>query len=236
MAFKIKRFISPLHAEGDPKDPKKKYGKVTVKKDKNEYGSNRITISQPWSSNGKKTSKSYKEFAAEGGDVAAAKKFNENKKSSGVRTRTMLYGDAKPAGPKISVSTPKPKIDLSKKPSVDKDYGSFTHASNAHNMNSGGHSTYGKTAAGKTPRFSQSYTESPKNPMSGKANIVKSRKITSRENQLMKSNFYNPSYHPMKDKKKFDTHLRSIETFERRKNDKKFARQELIESRKKARK
>jgi len=215
----------------DPTDPKKKYGEVTVKKDKNEYGSNRITISQPWSSNGKKTNKSYKEFAAAGGDVAAAKKFNENKKSSGVRTRTMLYGDAKPAGPKISVSTPKPKIDLSKKPSVDKDYGSFTYGSNAHNMNSGGHSTYGKTPAGKTPKFSQSYTRSPRNPMSGKANIAKSRKITAREDQLMKSDFYNQKYHPMQDKKKFETHLQNIETFEKRKNDKKFARKKITDKR-----
>ncbi len=112
---------SPVKAVGDPKDPKdpkKKYGKVTVKKDKNEYGSNRITVSQPYTTttSGKKTNKSYKQLAKEGGDVAAAKKFNKNKTSSGVRTRTMLYGDAKPVGPKISVSTPKPKIDLSKKP------------------------------------------------------------------------------------------------------------------------
>ena len=100
----------------DPKDPKKKYGKPTVKKDKDEYGFDRITVSTPWSSTDRKTNKSYKEFAAEGGDVAAAKKFNKNKTSSGVRTRPTLYGDAKPVGPKISVSTPKPKIDLSKKP------------------------------------------------------------------------------------------------------------------------
>ena len=236
MAFKIKRFISPLHIEGDPKDPKRTYGKVTVKKDKNEYGSNRITISQPWSSTGKKTNKSYKEFAAQGGDVAAAKEFNKNKKSTGVRTKTMLYGNAKPVGPQISVSTPKPKIDLSKKPSVDKDYGSFTFGSNADNMNFGGHSTYGKTVAGETPKFSQSYTESPKKPISGKNNIATSRKITARENQLMKSDLYNPKHHPMKNKKEFETHLRNIERFEKRKNDKKFARQELIKSRKKAKK
>ena len=112
---------SPVKAVGDPKDPKdpkRKYGKATVKKDKNEYGFNRITVSHPYTTktNSKKTNKSYKQLAKEGGDVAAAQKFNKNKTSSGVETRTMLYGDAKPAGPKISVSTPKPKIDLSKKP------------------------------------------------------------------------------------------------------------------------
>ena len=234
MAFKIKRFIpaSPLTMpDPDPNNPKKKYGKVTVKKDKNEYGSNRITISQPYTTT---TNKSYKQFAKEGGDVAAAKEFNKNKTSSGVRTRTMLYGDAKPAGVQISVSAPEPKIDLSKKPSVAKDYGSFYAGSNMHNMNSGGHSTYGKTIAGETPKFSQSYTGSPKNSMSGRPNTAKSRKITARENQLMKSDFYDQKHHPMKNKKNFDTHLQNIEKIEKRKNDKKFARQELIKSRKKS--
>jgi len=129
MAFKIQRFIpaSPLTMPDpdpkdpkDPKDSKKKYGKATVKKDKNEYGFNRITVSHPYTTttNGKRTNKSYKQLAKEGGDVAAAKEFNKNKTSSGVETRTMLYGDAKPAGVQISASTPKPKIDLSKKPSI----------------------------------------------------------------------------------------------------------------------
>ena len=218
------------------KDPKRKYGKTTVKKDKDEYGFNRVTVSQPYttSTGGKKTGKSYKQLEKEGGDVAAAKKFNAG--TSGTRTRTFTYGNAKPAGVQISAKTPKPKIDLSKKPSIDKDYGSFTYGSNAHNMNFGGHSTYGKTPAGKTPKFSQSYTESPKNPISGRDNIAKSRKITAREDQLMKSDFYDQKHHPMKNKNNFDMHLRNIETFEKRKNDKKFARQELIKSRKKAKK
>ncbi len=34
MAFKIKRFISPLHAEGDPKDSSKKSSKVATEKKK----------------------------------------------------------------------------------------------------------------------------------------------------------------------------------------------------------
>ena len=72
--------------------------------------------------------------------------------------------------------------------------------------------------------------------MSGRDNIAKSRKITAREDQLMKSDFYDQKHHPMKNKNNFDKHLRNIETFEKRKNDKKFARQELIKSRKKAKK
>ena len=236
MAFKIKRFISPLHIEGDPKDPKRIYGDVKKSSSKDKSGRTTVTVTQPFSTpSGKKTNKSYKQFAAEGGDVDAAKKFNAVK--SGFRTRSYSYGGNKGASIKpVSKSTPKPKIDLSKKPSVDKDYGSFTFGSNAHNMNSGGHSTYGKTVAGETPKFSQSYTESPKKPISGKNNIATSRRITARENQLMKSDLYSQKHHPMKNKKEFETHLRNIERFEKRKNDKKFARQKLIKSRKKAKK
>jgi len=222
----------------DPKEPKPsnvKYGALEKTSSTNASGRTTVTVTQPFSSNGKKTSKSYKEFAKEGGDVAAAKKFNAGK--SGSRTTTYSYGGNKPAGIKpVSTSTPKPKIDLSKKPSIAKDYGSFTFGSNMHNMNFGGHSTYGRTAAGETPKFSQSYTESTKNPMSGKPNIATSRKITARENQLMKSNFYKGANPYNIGEKKFEQHLQNIETFEKRKNDKKFARQELIKSRKKARK
>ena len=101
------------------KDPKRIYGKTTVKKGKDEYGFNTVTVSQPYTtSTDSKTNKSYKQFAAEGGDVNAAKKFNAG--TSGTRTRTFTYGNAKPAGVQISAETPKPKIDLSKKPSSPK--------------------------------------------------------------------------------------------------------------------
>jgi hypothetical protein len=72
--------------------------------------------------------------------------------------------------------------------------------------------------------------------MSGKPNIATSRKITARENQLMKSNFYKGANPYSLGENKFEQHLQNIETFEKRKNDKKFARQELIKSRKKAKK
>ena len=225
----------------DPKDPNHpkpnnvKYGDIQKSSSTNESGRTTVTVTQNFSTKGRKTNKTYKQFAEEGGDVAAAKKFNTGK--SGSRTTTYSYGGNKGASIKpVSTSVHKPKIDLSKKPSIDKDYGSFTYGSNAHNMNFGGHSTYGKTPASETPKFSQSYTESPKNPMSGRDNIAKSRKITAREDQLMKSDFYDQNHHPMKNKNNFDMHLRNIETFEKRKNDKKFARQELIKSRKKAKK
>lgn len=213
---------SPAKAVGDPKDPKKKYGKVTVKKEK-KGNTTTITATRPYSTTkGKKT---YKQFEKEGGNVAAAKKFNK-----GSDTKSITVVDKKQIGAKKLSATPKPKIS-SAKPSVDKDYGSFTFGSNARNMKSGGHSTYGRTAAGKTTKHSQSYTESPKKPMSGKDNIAKSRKITAKENQLMKSDLYNQKYHPMKNKKEFDTHLGNIEKFEKRKNDKKFANKKITDKR-----
>jgi len=223
----------------DPKDPKPnnvKYGDIQKSSSTNKSGRTTVTVTQDFSTKGGRTNKSYKQFAAEGGDVAAAKKFNTGK--SGSRTTTYSYGGNKGASIKpVSTSAPKPKIDLSKKPSIAKDYGSFTYGSNMHNMNFGGHSTVGRTPAGETPKFSQSYTESPKNPMSGKPNIATSRKITAREDQLMKSKFYNQKINPYSSGEgKFEAHLRNIETFEKRKNDKKFARQELIKSRKKAKK
>ena len=239
MAFKVKRFISPIHAENDTKDPKPNnvsYGKIKKESKTDASGRTTVTVTQPFSkSGGSKTSKSYKQFAAEGGDVAAAKKYNAGK--SGSRTKTYSYGGNKLASMKqVSVSVSKPKVNLSKKPSVSKDYGSFTYGSNMHNMNSGGHSSYGRTATGASPKFNSSYTVSPKNPASGKSNIAKSRKITARENQLMKSSFYK-GYNPYKvGEKKFETHMQNIETFEKRRNDKKFARQELIKSRKKYKK
>ena len=238
MAFKIKRFIpaSPITMpDPDPKDPKPsnvKYGDMKKSSTTDQSGRTTVTVTQPFSTPGSsKTGKSYKQFAAEGGNVEEAKRFNAGK--SGSRTTTYSYGGAKPASIKpLSTSTPKPKIDLSKKPSIAKDYGSFTFGSNMHNMNFGGHSTYGKTAAGETPKFSQSYTESPKNPMSGKPNIATSRKITAREDQLMKSKFYRETMNPYSDgEEKFEQHLKAVETFERRKNDKKFARKKITDKR-----
>ena len=225
----------PTLLVGDPKDPKPsnvKYGDMKKSSTTDQSGRTTVTVTQPFSTPGSsKTGKSYKQFAAEGGNVEEAKRFNAGK--SGSRTTTYSYGGIKSASIKpFSANTPKPKIDLSKKPSTAKDYGSFTFGSNEHNMNLGGHSTYGKTAAGETPKFSQSYAESPKNPMSGKANIAKSRKITAREDQLMKSKFYNEKINPYSDgEKKFEQHLQNIETFERRKNDKKFARKKITDKR-----
>lgn len=100
---------SPVKAVGDPKDPKKTYGKVTVKKEK-KGNTTTVTATRPFSTGGSK--KTYKQFKKEGGDVAAAKKFNKGKE-----TKSITVVDKKSRGAKaIPAKTPKPKIDLSKKP------------------------------------------------------------------------------------------------------------------------
>jgi hypothetical protein len=100
---------SPVKAIGDPKDPKKTYGKVTVKKEKKD-GATTITATRPYSTSGGK--KTYKQFEKEGGDVAAAKKFNKGKE-----TKSITIVDKKPKGVKaIPTKSHKPKIDLKAKP------------------------------------------------------------------------------------------------------------------------
>jgi len=110
MAFKIQRFISPLRNEEDPKDPKKTYGKVTVKKEK-KGNTTTVTATRPFSTKGE-GKKTYKQFEKEGGDVSAAKKFNKGKE-----TKSITVVDKKSRGVKaIPAKTPKPKIDLKTKP------------------------------------------------------------------------------------------------------------------------
>lgn len=100
---------SPAKAIGDPKNPKRKYGKVTVKKEKKD-GVTTVTATRPYSTSGGK--KTYKQFEKEGGDVAAAKKFNKGKE-----TKSITIVDKKPKGIKaIPTKSHKPKIDLKAKP------------------------------------------------------------------------------------------------------------------------
>tara|TARA_R110002073_G_scaffold89982_1_gene212793 strand:+ start:505 stop:1314 length:810 start_codon:yes stop_codon:yes gene_type:complete len=100
---------SPAKAIGDPKDPKKTYGKVTVKKEK-KGNTTTVTATRPFSRSGGK--KTYKQFEKEGGNVAAAKKFNKGKE-----TKSITVVDKKSRGVKaIPTKSPKPKIDLKAKP------------------------------------------------------------------------------------------------------------------------
>ena len=100
---------SPAKEIGDPKNPKRKYGKVTVKKEKKD-GVTTVTATRSYSTSGGK--KTYKQFEKEGGDVAAAKKFNKGKE-----TKSITIVDKKPKGVKaIPTKSHKPKIDLKAKP------------------------------------------------------------------------------------------------------------------------
>lgn len=100
---------SPVKAIGDPKDPKKTYGKVTVKKEK-KGNTTTVTATRPFSRSGGK--KTYKQFEKEGGNVAAAEKFNKGKE-----TKSITVVDKKSRGVKaIPTKSPKPKIDLKAKP------------------------------------------------------------------------------------------------------------------------
>lgn len=110
-SVKIKTKISPVKLldPKDPKDPKKTYGKVTVKKEK-KGNTTTVTATRPFSTSGGK--KTYKQFEKEGGDVVAAKKFNKGKE-----TKSITVVNKKSKGVKaIPIKSPKPKIDLSKKP------------------------------------------------------------------------------------------------------------------------
>ena len=206
----------------DPKDPKPnnvKYGDIQKSSSTNKSGRTTVTVTQDFSTKGRNTNKSYKQFAEEGGDVAAAKKFNIGK--SGSRTTTYSYGGNKGASIKpVSTSVHKPKIDLNKKPSSPKNNKGYFYKTEVVQEFGGYKRTGRANDLASVPKGSRSSF----------------RPVTDRENQLMKSDFYNPRNHPMENKNNFDKHLQNIETFEKRKNDKKFARQELIKSRKKAKK
>lgn len=102
---------SPVKAVGDPKDPKRKYGKVTVKKEKKD-GATTVTATRPYStgtSKGKDLGPDFK--------PTKAQTERANKRKEGKETKSFTTVDRKPKGVKaIPTKSPKPKIDLSKKP------------------------------------------------------------------------------------------------------------------------
>jgi hypothetical protein len=147
--------------------------------------------------------------------VEKAKKFNAGK--SGSRTTTYSYGGTKSASVKpVSAKTPKPKIDLSKKPSSPKNNKGYFYE-NKVVMEFGGHQTTGRKSDLASVQ---------------KGSRTSFRPVTDREDQLMKSKFYRETMNPYSDgEKKFEQHLKAVETFERRKNDKKFARKKITDKR-----
>jgi hypothetical protein len=129
-----------IHGEshdGDPIDPETKakaeakkkaskaprvYGKTTTTKTTDKSGLTTVTSTTPYTQSGKgegTAKKTYKQLAAEGGDVEAAKKFNASQTNKGAVTRS--YKTFKPAKMGISI-TPQlptasvPKIEQPKSP------------------------------------------------------------------------------------------------------------------------
>ena len=89
----------------------------------------------------------------------------------------------------------------------------FYYGSNEHNMNFGGHSTYGRSVG--QPVGDASYTVSPSNPMSGKPNIFKSRPATEREQKLMNSRFFSSTANPYEvSEEQWNTYLNNVEARE----------------------
>jgi hypothetical protein len=72
----------------------------------------------------------------------------------------------------------------------------FFKGSNAHNMNFGGHTTYGRTKGKPDPSNHTSYTVSPSKPISGRPNTFESRPATDREMKAMKSRFFSKTASP----------------------------------------
>ena len=114
MAFKIPNPLH-LHATGhteDPKDPKKKYGKVTVKKEKI-GNTTTVTATRPYSTSkgGKDLGKDFKPTKAQ------TDKANKARRATGSDTKSITVVDKKQISAKKLSTTPKPKIS-SAKPSI----------------------------------------------------------------------------------------------------------------------
>ena len=110
-------------AEANASKGKKVYGKTTRTKTTSNTGVTTHTMSTPYTTSGSgdaTTKKSYKQLAAEGGDVEAAKKFNASATSSGVKTRSYKTFDVKPVGIKITPMLPTASITVPKIPTNTK--------------------------------------------------------------------------------------------------------------------
>tara|TARA_R110000851_G_scaffold92127_1_gene201030 strand:+ start:1015 stop:1827 length:813 start_codon:yes stop_codon:yes gene_type:complete len=70
---------------------------------------------------------------------------------------------------------------------LPKPKGYFNYGSNMHNMNFGGHTSYGSTSKEMKPP--SSYANSPENPISGRPNEFKQRPMTDREYAVSQSRF-----------------------------------------------
>jgi hypothetical protein len=121
-------------AEANASAAEKVYGETTRTKTTDKSGVTTHTTSTPWTKSGSgnvTTNKTYKQLAAEGGDVEEAKKFNAGAALSGVKTRSFQTVDLKPKGinftpPTVDITIPKvlknskppmPTFNVGQKPS-----------------------------------------------------------------------------------------------------------------------
>ena len=105
--------VKAVNGPGDPKDPKKKYGKVTVKKEK-KGNTTTVTATRPYSTEtnkGKDLGPDFKPTKAQND------KANEARRATGSDTKSITVVDKKQIRPKKLSTTPKPKIS-SAKPSI----------------------------------------------------------------------------------------------------------------------
>jgi hypothetical protein len=110
---KTGRGLSPSLLVEDPKEPKpiKKYGKVTVKKEKKD-GVTTVTATRPYSTGGSKGKDLGPDFKP-----TKAQTERANKRRKGEETKSFTTVDRKLKGVKvIPTKSPKPKIDSSIKP------------------------------------------------------------------------------------------------------------------------
>jgi len=134
--------------EGDPIDPKDKakakakaeakkkaseaprvYGKTTTTKTTDKSGLTTVTSTTPYTQSGEgegTAKKTYKQLAAEGGDVEAAKKFNASKTNKGVVTRSYKTFKMPTVGINITPQLPTASVPKISKPKPTKPTYSFS--------------------------------------------------------------------------------------------------------------
>jgi len=90
----------------------------------------------------------------------------------------------------------------------------FFKGSNEHNMNFGGHTTYGRNIGKPDLSNHKSYTESPSKPISGRPNTFEYREATDREMKAMKSRFFSNTANPYQNEAGWNDYLTRVENKE----------------------
>lgn len=126
-------------------------------------------------------------------EIAAWKKASEESKAKYRDKNIKVVETVSDTGvDKQKSNTPQPPSENKKNDGVY-----FFKGSNEHNMNFGGHTTYGRNI-GKPDlsKVDTSYTRTPPNPISGRPNTFEYREATDRETKAMKSRFFGSTANP----------------------------------------